>query len=92
MSGAVIDVCRGHGTFLDAGELHQIVTFIQDGGLERARALKIEELRDEERRLKDLERKTVLESARAGGSPWTATAEWGTGLADLVDLITNDPT
>ena len=36
LSGAVIDVCRGHGTFLDAGELHQIVTFIQQGGLDRA--------------------------------------------------------
>ena len=38
LSGAIIDVCRGHGTFLDAGELHQIVTFIQQGGLDRARA------------------------------------------------------
>ena len=37
-SGTVIDVCRGHGTFLDAGELHAIVTFIRDGGLDRARA------------------------------------------------------
>ena len=53
LSGAVIDVCRGHGTFLDAGELHQIVTFIQHGGLDRARAQKIEELREGERRLKD---------------------------------------
>ena len=61
LSGAVIDVCRGHGTFLDAGELHQIVTFIQEGGLDRARAQKIEELREGERRLKDLERKAMLE-------------------------------
>ena len=38
LSGTVIDVCRGHGTFLDAGELHQIVTFIQEGGLDRARS------------------------------------------------------
>jgi Zn-finger nucleic acid-binding protein len=36
-SGAVIDVCKGHGTFLDRGELHQIVRFIRSGGLDRAR-------------------------------------------------------
>ncbi len=29
---------KGHGTFLDAGELHQVVTFIVQGGLDRARA------------------------------------------------------
>jgi Zn-finger nucleic acid-binding protein len=93
LSGAVIDVCRGHGTFLDRGELHQIVTFINDGGLDRARTQKIEELREEERRLKDLERKAVLDRRASGGSPWTAGAKWdGTGLADLIDLITNDPT
>jgi Zn-finger nucleic acid-binding protein len=93
LSGAVIDVCRGHGTFLDTGELHQIVTFIREGGLDRARTQKIDDLREEERRLKDLERKAVLDRHASGGSPWTATSEWGaTGLADLIDLITNDPT
>jgi Zn-finger nucleic acid-binding protein len=92
LSGAVIDVCRGHGAFLDAGELHQIVAFIQDGGLDRARTLKLEELRDGERRLKDLERKATLDRRASGESPWSATAEWGTGLIDLIDLITNRPT
>ena len=29
LSGTVVDVCKGHGTFLDSGELHQIVAFIQ---------------------------------------------------------------
>ena len=77
LSGAVIDVCRGHGTFLDAGELHQIVTFIQQGGLDRARTQKLEELREEERRLKDLERKAMIERHASGGSPWTATADLG---------------
>ena len=93
LSGAVIDVCRGHGTFLDAGELHQIVTFIRDGGLERARTQRIEELREEERRLKDLERKAVIERQASGASPWTASARWDdSGLADLIDLITRNST
>lgn len=51
MSGTIVDVCRGHGTFLDTGELHAIVTFIQQGGVERAREREIDELREERRRL-----------------------------------------
>ena len=93
LSGAVIDVCRGHGAFLDAGELHQIVTFIQEGGLDRARTQKIEELREGERRLNDLERRAVIDRHASGGTSWTASAQWdGTGLADLIDLITKNST
>jgi Zn-finger nucleic acid-binding protein len=51
LSGTVVDVCKGHGTFLDAGELHAIVSFIQAGGLDRARQRQIEELKEEQRRL-----------------------------------------
>lgn len=50
-SGTIVDVCRGHGTFLDAGELHAIITFIQGGGLDRMREHDLEEMRDEQRRL-----------------------------------------
>jgi Zn-finger nucleic acid-binding protein len=57
LSGTVIDVCSGHGTSLDSGELHQIVTFIHSGGLERARERKLEEMREQERRLHSLEAK-----------------------------------
>jgi Zn-finger nucleic acid-binding protein len=56
ISGAVVDVCRGHGTFLDRGELHQIVRFIQRGGIDRARAIEREQIVEERRRLQDLER------------------------------------
>jgi len=51
LSGTVVDVCKGHGTFLDAGELHAIVSFIQGGGLDRARQRQIDELKEEQRRL-----------------------------------------
>jgi len=53
LSGTVIDVCKGHGTFLDRGELQAVVTFIQGGGLERARQQQLEELKEQERRLRD---------------------------------------
>ncbi len=52
LSGTVVDVCKGHGTFLDAGELHAIVTFIEGGGFDRARQRQIEDMRDEEARLR----------------------------------------
>jgi Zn-finger nucleic acid-binding protein len=89
LSGAVIDVCRGHGTFLDAGELHQIMAFIQGGGLDRARARSIEELKEEERRLKDLQRHAMLDRRASGGSPWTASMDLDGGdVFTLIDLIT----
>jgi Zn-finger nucleic acid-binding protein len=55
LSGTVVDVCKGHGTFLDCGELHQIVTFIQNGGLERARQRQLEDLQDAEKRLRAIQ-------------------------------------
>ena len=55
LSGTVVDVCRGHGTFVDAGELHAIVTFVESGGIDRMRQRQIEELKDEQRRLRDLQ-------------------------------------
>ena len=91
LSGAVIDVCRGHGTFLDAGELHQIVAFIQGGGLDRARARSIEDLKEEERRLKDLQRKAMLDRRASGGSPRTAGVDFDGGdVLTLIDLITGE--
>lgn len=37
-SGVIIDVCREHGTWLDADELERIAGFILSGGLDRAKA------------------------------------------------------
>lgn len=92
ISGAVIDVCRGHGAFLDAGELHQIVQFITSGGLDRARSASIEEMRATEWRLKERERKAAAQERRTGSaSPWTRHTEWNeSGLADLIELITKN--
>jgi Zn-finger nucleic acid-binding protein len=89
MSGTVVDVCRGHGTFLDAGELHAIAAFIQSGGLDRAREQRIEDLKAEERRLRDLEHKLAFERGRTDphhsvgfGSGWDASA-----ISALIDFI-----
>jgi Zn-finger nucleic acid-binding protein len=92
LSGAVVDVCKGHGTFLDAGELHQIVAFIQGGGLERARARQKEELREEQRRLQDTQRKAGRERDGYGSSMKAAagSSALDPGLLDLIDLIVGD--
>jgi hypothetical protein len=52
-----VDVCRAHGTWFDANELHRIVHFIRAGGLDRSRAKEKSELAEERRR---------LQAARAG--------------------------
>jgi hypothetical protein len=72
LSGTVVDVCRGHGTYLDAGELHQIVTFIRGGGIERARQRQLEEMRQEKRDLEALEiRVRAREASNAHHAGWT---------------------
>src|SRR5688572_14142002 len=92
LSGTVIDVCRGHGTYLDAGELHRIVSFIHGGGLERARARQLEDLREKERELKELEGR----AERAYRSPdlrqgiGYSAGEWSAEpLLNLIALVTD---
>jgi hypothetical protein len=75
---------------MDAGELHQIVAFIQDGGLDRARARQIEETREEQQKLEALQRMASLSrdshgttlKTSAGGSLLDADL-----LSELIDLI-----
>ena len=84
LSGTVVDVCRGHGTFLDAGELHLIVSFIQQGGLDRARERQIQELKDEQERLNAMQsRREMHPSVHIE----TSTRSW-TGV-DLLKLLEN---
>ena len=90
VSGTVVDVCRGHGTYLDTGELHQIVSFIHAGGLERARALQMEDLREQERRLRVLEDRASKDWGRSAPHASLYGAEWSGGaLMELIQLITD---
>ena len=74
LSGTIVDVCRGHGTFLDRGELHQVVQFILEGGLDRARQAEREQLIEDQHRLQALEREhTRLAPAESPGS-WNDTS------------------
>ncbi len=48
ISGAIIDTCRGHGTWFDPGEMEKVMDFVARGGLQKAKAADIERLKDEE--------------------------------------------
>jgi Zn-finger nucleic acid-binding protein len=74
VSGVIVDVCKGHGTFLDPGELHRIVEFIRGGGLERARARQAEELRHREQAVRRAETRLARSRGRAA-SP-AETGRW----------------
>jgi hypothetical protein len=65
ISGVIVDVCKGHGTFLDPGELHAIVQFIRGGGLERARSRQLEDLREQEQRALEAERRLARDRGKS---------------------------
>jgi Zn-finger nucleic acid-binding protein len=90
VSGTVIDVCKGHGVFLDAGELHQVVVFLQSGGLDRARQQQIEDLKEEEERLRSLQRQQEIfaDHGLHSSSEIALTSTWTeVGLLGLLNKI-----
>ena len=92
LSGTVVDVCRGHGTFLDAGELHAIVTFVQGGGLDKMRQREIEDLKEEQRRLREAQAAAARNAhAHDDSSLGFKTTVWGPGdVATLIDWLKGD--
>jgi Zn-finger nucleic acid-binding protein len=47
ISGVIVDVCGKHGTYFDAGELEDVLAFVQSGGLAAARThMQAEEARN----------------------------------------------
>ena len=86
VSGTVVDVCKKHGTFLDHGELQAVVRFIQGGGIERARQRQLEDLKEQEKRLREQEAR--LAQTRYGTNVKADATEFGFGA--LVDLFGRD--
>jgi Zn-finger nucleic acid-binding protein len=91
LSGTIVDVCKGHGTFLDQGELQAIVAFIQDGGLERARQRQIDDLRE---RQKSLMNQEARPGATRYGSAGARSAYFhaGFGFDGLISLFRDSGT
>lgn len=65
-SGVIIDMCKQHGVWFDAGELPKIIDFIEKGGLDRAREKEKIALRDERAKLRDDQRRLAMAERRAG--------------------------
>lgn len=51
ISGVIVDECRDHGTFFDAGELEDVLAFVRSGGMLLAGRRRNEELARERRQL-----------------------------------------
>lgn len=83
-SGIILDWCKGHGFWFDAEELPGVIAFINQGGLDRARANEIRRQRQELDRLKDAERRAV---ARSRSAPPPRSYNQGPDLFDLFDVV-----
>jgi Zn-finger nucleic acid-binding protein len=65
-SGVIIDLCRGHGIWLDHRELERILDFVHGGGLARAREREVERLEARAARARDsLDTPTLLDEPRS---------------------------
>jgi len=87
VSGTVIDVCRGHGVFLDSGELHAIAAFVMEGGLDRARQREKEDLEEERHRL-ELLRTHLDHKLRAGD--WEAHSPLSDSIFEIRRLLKDE--
>jgi Zn-finger nucleic acid-binding protein len=74
-SGVLIDVCRGHGVWLDHRELERILAFVRRGGLMQARTREVERLAHE------------AEVAKAQLLAGPAFERDAPGLSEEIDLI-----
>jgi len=74
-SGILIDVCREHGIWYDAGELNQILEFISHGGLVEARKKETERAKEDAQRAKIDARSAQMQANRVGGE-----AQYGAGM------------
>jgi Zn-finger nucleic acid-binding protein len=87
-AGVIIDVCRSHGTFFDAGELPAVIDFVMNGGLEKAQRAEIARLKDQARHELDSARFASMMASRSS----THVVEYpglerGTALIDLLSTL-----
>jgi Zn-finger nucleic acid-binding protein len=85
-SGVIVDVCRTHGTFFDAGELPAVIEFVMQGGLEAAEKKKIEELRAQAHREREAAGHASMQMAQVSYHGDGASRA-GNALVDLLSLL-----
>ncbi len=85
-SGVVVDVCKPHGMWFDAGELSEVIRFVEEGGLDLARQRELEERAELERRART---EAAMAEATAGLEADEADAlmRGRTGASIVSDLL-----
>lgn len=84
-SGVVVDQCKGHGVWLDGGELSRLLEWKKAGGQLLDEKVRAERKREEEKNQK--ERQELAKSLIRGGGSWEepeGSEPSGGPLADLV--------
>jgi Zn-finger nucleic acid-binding protein len=84
-SHVIVDVCGQHGTWFDKDELRRIVEFIRGGGLQKARAIEVEELQERRRESR----------AEQPAGAWDSTiqsrasnyVDWGIGISAAASVL-----
>jgi Zn-finger nucleic acid-binding protein len=86
ISGVVVDVCRVHGLWFDAGELAEVIRFVEEGGLKLAREREREEEAEREiqRRTDSLIEEAAMGIAVEERGPITV---WSSRTQSLADLL-----
>jgi Zn-finger nucleic acid-binding protein len=85
-AGVIVDVCKGHGTWFDPGELPVVVEFVMNGGLEQAEKKEIADQRDAANRAKAEARAMQASASMVHHVPRTK-ADTGAALIDLLFSI-----
>ncbi len=65
-SGVIVDVCKDHGVWFDAGELGRILEWIAHGGLQEARRKEAERAKEEARAARAAAAAARMQAARGG--------------------------
>jgi Zn-finger nucleic acid-binding protein len=79
-SGVIIDVCPGHGMWMDHDELRRIVEFIRSGGMEEARQADADHAKARAAR-------KASEEFWLGKAGWDAEDRSGTGALKLFEMV-----
>jgi Zn-finger nucleic acid-binding protein len=61
-SGVIIDICKKHGVWFDAGEIQRVIGFIEKGGMEVARQREKMEIEEQRARLREEQRKLGIQN------------------------------
>jgi len=64
-ANVIVDLCKEDGIWFDAGEVHAVIDFVEDGGLERAKRRALQDRAAENEKLRSSWRKTHEESVQA---------------------------